>query len=129
MFNRSLLRILPALLVALCGINVLAQTSTTGKVVGTVTDASGAVVPKADVQLENPATGAVQSMITDDAGGFVFPSVAPGIYKITVKMQGFRTATVVNLAVQVNGSLNVPVSLEVGGDKEIVEVTATAAAQ
>jgi hypothetical protein len=67
--------------------------------------------------------------MTNDSGGFVFPSVAPGSYRVSVKMQGFRTENVANLKVEVNKSLNVPVRLEVGADKEIVEVTATAAAQ
>ncbi len=108
---------------------LLAQTSTTGKVVGTVTDPTGAVVPKADVELQNLGTNAVQTAVTDDAGGYVFANVTPGNYKVTVKMQGFRTATVSNLTVEVNKSAELPIHLEIGGDKEIVEVTATAAAQ
>src|SRR5579864_9498714 len=74
--------------------SMFAQTSTAGKVVGTITDQSGAMVPKAEVQLMNVGTNAVQIVSTDDAGGYVFPNVIPGKYKITVKMAGFRTATV-----------------------------------
>ena len=106
-----------------------AQSATSGAVVGTVTDATGAVVPNAEVQLVNVDTNASQTQTTNATGGFVFPSVAPGNYRVSVKMKGFRTATVSSLAVEVNKSLTVPMQLEVGGDTEIVEVTATAAAQ
>ena len=108
---------------------VYAQSATSGAVTGTVTDASGAVVPNAEIQLTNSATNATQTIQTNDAGGYAFPNVMPGMYRLTVKLTGFRTATVSNLAVEVNKSSSVPISLEVGGDKEVVEVTATAAAQ
>src|SRR5271163_2943677 len=101
-----------------------AQSSTTGKVVGTVTDASGAVVPKAEVQLVNADTNAAAVAATNDAGEYVFPSVVPGPYRITVTMAGFRTATVSNLAVEVDKTSTLAVKLEVGGSKDIVEVTA-----
>ncbi|HEV3197279.1 MAG TPA: carboxypeptidase-like regulatory domain-containing protein [Bryobacteraceae bacterium] len=119
---------------AICGVAVvapcaMAQSATAGGVVGTVSDPSGAFVPKADVTLVNAETGTTQSQITTDSGGFAFPNVAPGLYTLTVKMGGFRTATIATLSVEVNRSTTVPVKLEVGGDKEIVEVTATAAAQ
>ncbi len=105
-----------------------AQTSTSGTVVGTVTDATGAVVPKAEVQLVNVDTNASQTQLTNEAGGYVFPNVTPGNYRITVKMAGFRTATISGLTVEVNKSLTQPVTLEVGGETETVEVTATAGA-
>ncbi len=106
-----------------------AQSATAGAVVGTVSDQSGAVIQKADVQLTNVDTNATQTQTTNEIGGFAFPTVTPGNYRITVKMTGFRTATVSNLAVEVNKSVTVPIKMEVGGDKEVVEVTATAAAQ
>lgn len=108
---------------------VSGQTTTAGKVMGTVTDASGAVVPKAEVQLLSNATNAAMVMTTDDSGGFVFPVVPPGSYKITVKLPGFRTAVVSDIEVDVQKTNTVPVRLEVGTDKEVVEVTATATAQ
>ncbi|MBZ5602091.1 MAG: carboxypeptidase-like regulatory domain-containing protein [Acidobacteriia bacterium] len=107
----------------------MAQSATSGAVVGTVSDQTGAVVPKAEVTLVNLDTNASQTQVTNDSGGYIFPNVTPGRYTLTVKMAGFRTATVANLSVEVNRTATTPVKLEVGGDKEIVEVTATAAAQ
>jgi len=106
----------------------LAQTTTAGKVVGTVTDQTGAVAPKANLQLQNAETGAVLDTKSDDAGGFVFPVVNAGNYRITVKLAGFRIAVVAQIAVDVEKTTTVPVSLEVGGDTEVVEVRATATA-
>ena len=105
-----------------------AQTLTAGKVVGVVTDATGAVIPKAQVQLTNISTNAVQAVTTNASGEYNFPVVNPGNYTITVKMTGFRVATVSNLTVEVEKTATVPVKLEVGGETETVEVTASAAA-
>ena len=118
----------------LCAVSIMppravAQTSTTGVLAGTIEDASGAVVPKAQVDLTNMDTNASVKQISNEAGQFVFPGLAPGNYKVTVTMAGFRTASFPNLTVEVNKSLTVPVRLEVGGAAEVVEVAATAAVQ
>src|SRR5215471_7418670 len=105
-----------------------AQTATTGAIIGTVSDPSGAVTPKAEIQLTNLDTNAADKTVTNDAGQFVFATLNPGHYRITVKLAGFRTAWVANLVVEVNKSLNVPVGLEVGADNQIVEVAASATA-
>ncbi len=106
-----------------------AQTATSGTVVGAVTDPSGAAVPKAEVRLENLGTGAPTIQTANAAGEFTFANVTPGTYKITVTAAGFRTSQIPNLVVDVNKSTNVPVHLEVGGQNQIVEVTAAATAQ
>ena len=59
-----------------------AQSATSGAVVGTITDATGAVVPNAEVQLVNVDTNASQTQNTNATGGYVFPSVPPGNYTI-----------------------------------------------
>ena len=105
-----------------------AQTSTAGKVSGTVTDPSRAVVPKAELQLLNVGTNAALRETSDTSGGFNFPAVPPGNYRLTVTMAGFRTASVTDIQVDVEKTLAIPVKLEVGGGAEVVEVTATAAA-
>ncbi len=117
-----------AMAVLALSVAALAQTTTAGKVVGSVLDPAGAVVPKAQVQLLNTDTNAAQSAGTDDAGGFVFPAVPPGAYKLTVKMAGFRTSVLPAFDVEVEKTVTVPVKLEVGGDKEVVEVMGTATA-
>lgn len=123
------LTIFASVLAAVLAPAASAQTTTAGKVVGSVTDQSGGVVPKAEVQLQNVGTGTALATITDGAGEFIFPVANAGIYRITVRMVGFRTAVVEQIAVDVERTNTVPVKLEIGADKDVVEVTATAAAQ
>ncbi len=120
-------RLLAAAL-ALAG-SLAAQTASSGTVVGIVTDPSGAVVPKAQVQLLNANTNAVATQTTNSSGAFTFTNVTPGDYKITAAAAGFRTTQVPNLTVDVNKSLNVPVQMEVGSQSQVIEVTAAATVQ
>src|SRR5258708_22352492 len=121
------LAILAALILLAPAVN--AQTGTSGAIVGTVTDPSGAVIVNAEVQLVNVDTNATVSQRSNSSGQYTFPNVTPGNYKITVKMAGFRTATVSNLTVEGNKSYPMRVTLEVGAESQVVEVIATVAAQ
>src|SRR2546425_12104347 len=58
---------------------------------GTVTDPSGNVIPKAVVVVTNESTGDQRSSTTDATGGFNFPSLLPGSYTVKVTAAGFRT--------------------------------------
>jgi len=100
-----------------------AQTSTTGTVLGTVTDSSGASIVDASVILRNTATNNQTTQSTNAAGEYTFVNVAPGTYEVTVKKDGFRTATVTALNVDVTKSYNVDVKLEVGQVTESVTVS------
>jgi len=127
------LAVFPAIVIAFCALSWMApgasaQTSTTGALAGVVSDPSGAVVPKAEVQLVNADTNATEKQFTNDAGQFVFASLAPGSYKITVKIAGFRISSQPNLVVEVNKRSDASISLEVGSETQVVEVTGGAAA-
>src|SRR5258708_4501917 len=115
--------------IALLPSRAIAQSATTGTVSGTVTDASDAVVPNAQVELLSLDTNAAQAQSTNATGQYIFSGVRPGRYKITIKMTGFRTSTIPNVIVEVNKSIELDLKLEVGGDNQIVEVVATAGAQ
>ncbi|MBI5280488.1 MAG: carboxypeptidase regulatory-like domain-containing protein [Candidatus Solibacter usitatus] len=99
----------------------------TSQVNGVVTDASGAVVPNAAIDLENTETSVKRSVTTDSAGAYAFLQMIPGNYRITVKATGFRTATVNDVKLLVNNPSTVNVKLEVGQLTETVAVTAEAA--
>ncbi|MEO8027719.1 MAG: carboxypeptidase-like regulatory domain-containing protein, partial [Bryobacteraceae bacterium] len=94
-----------------------------------MSDPSGAVVPLAVVELTSKDTNAIQSQPTNSSGQYVFTGVRPGSYKLTVKLAGFRTASVPSVLVEVNKATELAIKLEVGGDNQVVEVTATAVAQ
>jgi hypothetical protein len=102
------------------------QNVTTGTVIGTVTDPSGAAIPDGVVVLRNKATNNQVTQKTNSAGQYTFVNVAPGEYQITVKKDNFRTADVPSLTVDVAKSYNVDVRLEVGATTESVTVTTEA---
>ena len=103
-----------------------AQTVTTGTVIGTVTDPSGAAVTDAAVVLRNKGTNSQATQKTNSAGQYTFVNVTPGEYQLTVKKDGFRTSDVGSLIVEVAKSYNVDVRLEIGAASESVTVTTEA---
>ncbi|HYL83779.1 MAG TPA: carboxypeptidase-like regulatory domain-containing protein, partial [Candidatus Angelobacter sp.] len=103
-----------------------AQTATTGTVIGTVTDPSGAAVQNAAVTLRSKSTNSQATQNTNGAGQYTFVNVAPGEYEINVKKDGFRTANVPGLSVDVTKSYNVDVRLELGAASESITVTTEA---
>src|SRR5258708_2723518 len=106
-----------------------AQTATSGTVIGTVTDPSGAAVLDATVVLHNKGTNSQAIQNTNAAGQYTFVNVVPGEYQVTVKKDGFRTADVVALAVDVAKSYNLDFKLELGSMGQQVQVEATAQAE
>ena len=92
---------------------------TTGSITGTVTDQNGAVVPGATVKIKG-AAGQEWSIVTNDSGGYRVPSVANGVYVITISASGFKTSTVSNVKVDVGTPITVDTKLEVGNVGEVV---------
>jgi hypothetical protein len=104
----------------------LAQTATTGTIVGGVTDKNGAALSSAEVELTDTSTNISVKTTTNEEGHYVFPQVVPGVYTIVVSKAGFRKVSVTSFKVDVAKSYTVPVALEVGDVQQTVEVTATA---
>jgi hypothetical protein len=93
----------------------------TGKIVGTVTDPSGAVIANAKVQIERVDTDAQRKTETDGAGNFVVANLPPGIYEVRVEAPGFATK-VVKTQVTVGSSISVNILLDIGNTSTIVNV-------
>ena len=108
----------------LLSLPVVAQTATTGTVLGTVTDSSGAFVAGAEVTLTDITTNLERTQMTNDDGQFTFASIMPGTYRLRVSAKGFRVASLTGVTVEVNKSLRINVPLEVGDVSETVQVTA-----
>ena len=102
---------------------VLAQSTSTGTVAGTVTDASNAVVAGATVTLTDSTTKTSRTAVTNDAGRYIFVDVAPGPYDIGVSKQGFSTSKT-QTTVQVGQATTANMMLQVGTSNVVVEVTA-----
>src|SRR2546428_12561967 len=98
-----------------------------GSVVGTVTDQSGAVVPKATVTITNVNTGQAREGTTDDAGYYSIPNVLEGTYDLSVKMSGFRPYLEKGVDVSINTVRRVNPSLQLGPVTESVTVEASGA--
>src|SRR5256884_1567525 len=97
-----------------------------GSVTGTVTDQSGAGVPKAHVVVTNHGTGVVREADADDTGHYTITDVPPGAYDLKVTASGFRPLTQTNLAVAANTVSNGDAKLQVGAVSEQVTVEASA---
>ena len=98
-----------------------AQTDT-GRVIGTVADSSGAVIPGASVTLTNTDTGAKQTVTAGADGNFGFSGVVRGPYRVEAGNTGFVTAAQ-NFVLQVSQVQTIAFHLEVGSANTVVEVT------
>lgn len=101
----------------------------TGTILGSVQDTSAAAVPGANLKMISVATGAERLAITDDTGSFVFSSMGPGEYRLTVQASGFKTFERKGVVLSASERLSVgAISLALGSVEERVTVTAEGAA-
>ncbi len=98
---------------------------TTGTIQGTVTDANGAIVPGASIEIKNIETNFARSLTTDDGGRFVALALPPGKYSVTVSKQGFATGVLERVDLTVGQAVTLPLSLKISGVSERVTILAT----
>ncbi len=107
---------------AMCfSVPVLAQGSG-GTVNGTITDPSGAAIPKADVILVHQDTGAVRTILTNDRGFFSVPNLVSGRYDLTVAATGFATAVQEGVSVDVGSTVVANIRMQISSVEEKVDV-------
>lgn len=94
----------------------------TGTLAGTVTDATGAVVPNCQITATRLATGEVHKTVTESAGFYSLPSLPPGPYKVSVTHAGFATH-VSNLEISIDRTMRLDFSLTVSSTSSTVEVS------
>jgi Carboxypeptidase regulatory-like domain len=104
-------------------ISALAQSLTTGDILGTVTDPSGAAIPNASVTLKGVDTGTSQNTTANQSGEYRFTLLKPGRYTVAASQSGFQTREVA-LSVAVGQAARADLSLAVGTATTTVEVTA-----
>jgi hypothetical protein len=105
-----------------CTLPIAAQD--TASIVGTVTDATGAAVPGASVELSDPATGKSYKTVTGSNGSYTFANVTPGPgYKETISRPGFQTSVFTDLYLNVSATRTQNVKLAVGALSETVSVS------
>jgi Carboxypeptidase regulatory-like domain len=101
---------------------LLSQT-TTGRILGTVSDQSGAAVARATVVITDEQRAISRTVASDDSGGYAAPELPPGIYKVRAEAAGFKTVERINILVEVAEDLRVDILLPPGPVSETVVVT------
>jgi hypothetical protein len=99
----------------------------TGRVIGTVYDQQGAVVPDAHIMVTNTATQIARKTTTDQDGYFQVLALPIGNYKVTAEHDGFRTIVSDEHKLLINQSLRIDLSMQVGSTSQKIEVQANAA--
>src|ERR1051326_9214420 len=108
---------------AACSAYGVAQVTTAGSIVGTVTDPHGAVVASATITTKNNATGLERTTTAAENGSFSVPQIPIGVYTVTVQAtSGFKKAEITNVKVEIGTPATVNVVLELGNPQETVTV-------
>jgi hypothetical protein len=93
---------------------------------GTVTDASGAAIPQAQVVITNVSSRVARNMTTDSAGFYTAPNLLPGTYEVRITATGFSTQVRAGITVTVGAQQALDIKLQVGQVSQTVEVTTEA---
>jgi len=128
MKTRQSITLLSGFVCLLVGLSSMAWgQSIGGRIVGTIRDASGAVVPGATITITDTARGTTRTVSTDNLGDYTVPALPPGTYQVAAEQKGFRRAVVAAVTLEVNQTTRIDLTLEVGEMVQEVKVTATAA--
>src|SRR5215468_5908298 len=102
----------------------LTAQSTTGTINGRVLDQTGQAVPGATITLTRRDTGDLRTFTSESSGEFVFTSIQPGAYDLSIKAIGFKIFEKKGIALSASDRLSVgDLKLQVGSVSEAVEVT------
>jgi len=106
------------------GLASLKAQVTSGTIVGTVIDSSGAPLPGVKITIADIQKNELKEYTTDETGGFNAPFLIPGTYRISAEKAGFKRATSTDVILNVDDKARVDITLQVGDVKEVVEVGA-----
>src|SRR5437867_11970572 len=117
--------------VVLCALLMLLAGMSFGQTVGasvqgTISDATGAVLPGANIAFKNLRTGASLEFLSDERGRYLAPVLQPGEYEIQVSLPGFQAVTRRGIRLAVGQNAVVDIKLEVGQVTNQIEVVADA---
>src|SRR5229473_1141126 len=104
---------------------VLAAQEATGRIVGTVYDQTGAVVPGARIVVTNTATHISRETLTDTSGSYQVLSLPVGSYSVSADRKGFKSVTISGNTLDINQTLKVDINLTVGSTTETITVETT----
>src|SRR3954465_7808691 len=124
--RRSPMWALLFIFLSLGAIPALGQASYTAQIRGVVKDASGAMVPKANISITNDATGISTTAHTDENGLYILTGLRPAVYTIRADAPGFRAMEQKNVVLQVDQQTSIDFTLHPLGVITTVEVTEAA---
>jgi outer membrane receptor protein involved in Fe transport len=128
-FHRTALALTFLAVALLLGVQPAAWSQTTsGDIVGTVLDNTGAAIANAKVTAKNIATGVTTTVDTNKTGDYHIANLLPGTYNISGSAAGFATYTLKNFAVALNSTGTAKLVLPVASSNTVVEVSADASA-
>src|SRR5437868_6331585 len=126
MVVRYLYRCLTLVVLALSLVLPADSQSVQGDLTGTVTDASGGIVPGAKVTVVNESNGGTRSLVTDNSGNFLAIGFFVGNYRVEFEKDGFRKLVVPDVKVEPATLRRVDAVMAVGSVADTVNVTAAA---
>ena len=112
-----------AILLVLSAVFSAGAQTTTGSILGDVTDPTGAAMAGVTVRITNPGMGASRETETNSVGAYQFSGLAPADYAVTVEFRGFRSVTRSGIVLPIQGRINLDFRMEVGAISESVTVT------
>lgn len=113
---------LALLYAGLCLVSTVTGQTPTGTIEGQIADPQGAVVAGANITVTDVATGRTVTATTNEEGRFTVSALPPGNYSIKIEKQGFNTANVDKIIVQVGQVARADISLKIGAATETVQV-------
>jgi hypothetical protein len=117
---------LQLLFIALCGASFVAPSfgqAAGATLMGTVSDASGSVIPNVQISIRNVATGVERTVVVDQAGFYRAPNLLPGDYEVTSSAPGFSTSVRSGITLTVGAQQVLNISMKVGQITQKIEVT------
>ena len=100
-----------------------------GSIFGTVTDATGAIVPGANVTVTDQSKGTSVNVQSNGNGHFTVEHLIPDVYDVKVDMTGFKGYQQIGIQLSADSSVKVVAALTVGGSSDVVEVNADSVPQ
>ena len=113
------------LLLSIVSLRSARAQQTLGGIVGTVTDASGGVLPGVNVEVVEEGTHLTRSALSTSAGSYAFANLPIGTYTITFTREGFSVARFPGILIQADRTVTLPATMAVGTVSEAVTVEAT----
>ena len=113
-----------AILPGLCLAAVSFAQESTARLLGTITDPTGAVVAGGKITATNRDTGVVNATEANGEGNWIIPYLPPGVYDLRVEQSGFKTFQRGPIELRVNDRTRLDVVMEIGQVSENVRVTA-----